>query len=194
MLQRVYKVEEASMRNPYITEVALSCSPAGSDDCVALCVYRWGESLAVARPGDASWTCVEVGHEYHLGPRGMRKVRVAAGAEKSADRPRRESIGCARWWLAVDTASASAGGALVLVATERCWTREIYLCAFRWDDELRFLRRPKGFAGRALFTGRGTALFAEARHLPWCAGDCIYFTLLARRQTAGVQTALPPTR
>uniref|UniRef100_A0A0E0LHW5 KIB1-4 beta-propeller domain-containing protein n=1 Tax=Oryza punctata TaxID=4537 RepID=A0A0E0LHW5_ORYPU len=208
LLQRVFKtVEGLHPPEPYITDVTLSCSPAGSDDddCVALCVYRDGRCLAIARPGDASWTRVEVGWEYMLPHEYRRKVvsvvhhkgsfyaacydgmvlRVSIQppgsaspprVEKFADAPRRESIWCARWWLAVDTTSTG-GGALVLVATERCWwTREIYMCAFRWDDELRFWRRPKDFGGRSLFVGRGTAFVADARHLPWCAGNCIYFT------------------
>uniref|UniRef100_A0A0D3GN18 KIB1-4 beta-propeller domain-containing protein n=1 Tax=Oryza barthii TaxID=65489 RepID=A0A0D3GN18_9ORYZ len=100
--------------------------------------------------------------------------------DKFADAPRRESIRWARWWLAVDTASSSAGGgALVLVATERRWWKQkMYMCAFRWDDELRFWRRPKDLGGRAVFVGRG-----NARHLPWCAGNCIYFTRDERVRT-----------
>lgn len=64
MLQCVYKPDKENC--PYITMVTLSCSPAGSndDDCVALCVYRRGRCLAIARPGDALWTRVEVGWEY----------------------------------------------------------------------------------------------------------------------------------
>uniref|UniRef100_A0A0D9WW96 Uncharacterized protein n=1 Tax=Leersia perrieri TaxID=77586 RepID=A0A0D9WW96_9ORYZ len=50
MLQRVYKPDKEGY--PYITMVALSCSPAAAgDDCVALCVYRRGRCFAVARPG-----------------------------------------------------------------------------------------------------------------------------------------------
>ncbi len=68
---------------------------------------------------------------------------------------------------------------LVFIGTERCLNPsddERYLSVFRWDAELRFWRRPKGLGGRALFLSAGTAFFADARLLPWCAGDCIYFT------------------
>uniref|UniRef100_A0A0D9WW90 KIB1-4 beta-propeller domain-containing protein n=1 Tax=Leersia perrieri TaxID=77586 RepID=A0A0D9WW90_9ORYZ len=97
--------------------------------------------------------------------------------DKFADRPSKENIWWSgRWWLAVDTASPG-GGALVLVGTESWWrTGQICPCAFQWDDELRFWRRPKDLGGRALFVGRGTAFFADAGHLPWCAGYCVYFT------------------
>uniref|UniRef100_A0A0E0AGK0 KIB1-4 beta-propeller domain-containing protein n=1 Tax=Oryza glumipatula TaxID=40148 RepID=A0A0E0AGK0_9ORYZ len=200
LLQRVFKTAEGLRPpEPYITDVTLSCSPASSDDdCVALCVYRHGRCLAIARPGDASWTRVEVGWEY-MEPHEYRReflsvvhhkgsfyaacydgmvLRVSIPppgsaspprVDKFADAPRRESIRWARWWLAVDTASSSAGGgALVLVATERRWWKQkMYMCAFRWDDELRFWRRSKDLGGRAVFVGRGTAFVADARHLPW---------------------------
>ncbi|EAZ38923.1 hypothetical protein OsJ_23342 [Oryza sativa Japonica Group] len=216
LLQRVFKTAEGLRPpEPYITDVTLSCSPASSDDdCVALCVYRHGRCLAIARPGDASWTRVEVGWEY-MEPHEYRReflsvvhhkgsfyaacydgmvLRVSIPppgsaspprVDKFADAPRRESIRWARWWLAVDTASSSAGGgALVLVATERRWWKQkMYMCAFRWDDELRFWRRPKDLGGRAVFVGRGTAFVADARHLPWCAGNCIYFTRDERVRT-----------
>ncbi|EAZ03011.1 hypothetical protein OsI_25152 [Oryza sativa Indica Group] len=209
-LQRVYKPDEKNY--PYITMVALSCSPAGSDDddCVALCVYRCGRCLAIARPGDASWARVEVGWEYMEPTEYNRKfvsvvhlngsfyaacydgtvLRVTippAGSssssastpprvEKFADRPYRSkwSMWRSRWWLADDGA-----GSLVFIGTERCLNPsddERYLSVFRWDAELRFWRRPKSFGGRALFLSAGTAFFADARILPWCAGDCIYFT------------------
>uniref|UniRef100_A0A0E0AGK4 KIB1-4 beta-propeller domain-containing protein n=1 Tax=Oryza glumipatula TaxID=40148 RepID=A0A0E0AGK4_9ORYZ len=206
-LQRVYKPDEKNY--PYITMVALSCSPAGSDDddCVALCVYRCGRCLAIARPGDASWARVEVGWEYmepteynrkfvsvvHLNgsfyaacydgtvlrvtiPPAGSSASTLPRVEKFADRPYRSkwSMWRSRWWLAADGA-----GSLVFIGTERClnpWDDERYLSVFRWDDELRFWRRPKSFGGRALFLSAGTAFFADARILPWCAGDCIYLT------------------
>ncbi|CAO2204567.1 unnamed protein product [Urochloa humidicola] len=78
MLQRVCKPEEALMHNPYVAQVALSCSPAaaaGGGGCVALCVYRWRHCLAVARPGDASWTRVDVGWDWaSVQPPPFRKV------------------------------------------------------------------------------------------------------------------------
>uniref|UniRef100_A0A0E0AGM8 KIB1-4 beta-propeller domain-containing protein n=1 Tax=Oryza glumipatula TaxID=40148 RepID=A0A0E0AGM8_9ORYZ len=79
-----------------------------------------------------------------------------------------------RWWLAADDA-----GSLVFVGTESClcpWDGDRYLSVFRWDDKLRFWHRIKSFGGRALFLSAGTAFFADARILPWCAGDCIYLT------------------
>ncbi|EEC81624.1 hypothetical protein OsI_25147 [Oryza sativa Indica Group] len=121
MLQRVYKPDKENC--PYITMVTLSCSPAGSndDDCVALCVYRRGRCLAIARPGDALWTRVEVGWEY--------MVSTANTSARSGG-----------------TTSCGSGAG----------------------------RRDRSFGGRALFLSAGTAFFADARILPWCAGDCIY--------------------
>uniref|UniRef100_A0A0D3GN21 Auxin response factor n=1 Tax=Oryza barthii TaxID=65489 RepID=A0A0D3GN21_9ORYZ len=188
MLQRVYKPDKENC--PYITMVTLSCSPAGSndDDCVALCVYRRGRCLAIARPGDALWTRVEVGWEYMHGPpqrrllRGVLRRHGAVRLHPTGGQQQQcvvvpaaggEVCGQAvqEILILVEIAVVARRRRLVFVGTESClspWDDDRYLCAFRWDHELR------SFGGRALFLSAGTAFFADARILPWCAGDCIY--------------------
>ncbi|CAL4977962.1 unnamed protein product [Urochloa decumbens] len=229
MLQRVCKPEEAVMHKPYVGQVALSCSPAAG--CVALCVYRWRHCLAVARPGDASWTRVDVGWE-HMRPPPLvcfRKVvsvahhggsfyaacwdgtvlRVAvppaAGsaaataaaqrAERFAARPRRRDrqyLMDLRWWLA----GGDAGG-LVLIEMERyCGlflTGGPRFHVYRWDGAAgpgRW-RRLRTLDGRALFLcSSGGAFFADARTLPWCREDCVYFTTDEQVLRAGEDVAV----
>ncbi|KAL6647286.1 hypothetical protein ACP70R_014723 [Stipagrostis hirtigluma subsp. patula] len=206
LLQRVFKAEEAGGRGPYIAEIAISCSPAaaaaGGPDCVALCVYRRRCCLAVARPGDASWVRVRLGWEcrgailsvaHHRGsfyvvcyegtvlrvtvpPAGSAGAAAAPRLEMFANKPERNwwNLWCQRWWLVGDAGD----GGLVFVGLDKCLsTREPRLHVYRWDEALGFWRRPKTFGGRALFLGcRGAAFFADARRLPWCAEDCVYFT------------------
>uniref|UniRef100_A0A0E0Q4X0 KIB1-4 beta-propeller domain-containing protein n=1 Tax=Oryza rufipogon TaxID=4529 RepID=A0A0E0Q4X0_ORYRU len=184
MLQRVYKPDKENC--PYITMVTLSCSPAGSndDDCVALCVYRRGRCLAIARPGDALWTRVEVGWEYMVSTastsawstsNGGFYAACYDGTQQCVVVPAAGGEVCGQAvqgiLILVEIAVVARRRRLVFVGTESClspWDDDRYLCAFRWDHELR------SFGGRALFLSAGTAFFADARILPWCAGDCIY--------------------